>query len=540
MKALEKDRARRYETANALARDIQRHLEHKPVLARPPTPAIPPAEVRPPPPARRSVLATAVVALVVGVTGIMRERDRSTREEGQGAGDQQLPRGPAQVRRPMAGRRAADDGGGRARGGVKQGRCRQDRRSGRRRLGPAHDRDRLSGPRPARRGRDALPGGPAGAPRSGRPRERGDRRELERPGDHAHLPGETRLGRSRPRAGAGDPPRARRGGHRHGRDPARSLRPGQHEGRGRPGHSLAHEALAIIRRVAGERDLAVATAMARVQSTQLGAGELAKAESTGRAAAAMLRELGLERHPQMVPILSDLSITLANRGELTEALAVAHQTVALDSRLFGTAHPYLATHLENLGYVYDHAGFGDSAKMMVEQVLAMRRALLGTTTPPSAGPCSTSRRWSTTWGRTPRPSRCTRRRCSGCGGPTGRSTPTSSSRPGGWGGTQSTSAAGPTRSEIFGGPDGDRPAWRALADGYGALRPVPGDDAGGPAAVEGGRAARAQGLRDPGQPEGHAGPGNGGPSFDHLWRTGRSDRRPGTAGWRTRGPDVRA
>ena len=42
------------------------------------------------------------------------------------------------------------------------------------------------------------------------------------------------------------------------------------------GDSLAHEALAILRRVAGERHLAVAAAMARVQSTQLGAGELAK------------------------------------------------------------------------------------------------------------------------------------------------------------------------------------------------------------------------------------------------------------------------
>jgi TPR repeat protein len=37
MKALEKDRARRYETANDFSRDIQRHLENKPVLARPPS-----------------------------------------------------------------------------------------------------------------------------------------------------------------------------------------------------------------------------------------------------------------------------------------------------------------------------------------------------------------------------------------------------------------------------------------------------------------------------------------------------------------------
>jgi tetratricopeptide (TPR) repeat protein len=37
MKALEKDRTRRYETANSLATDIERHLENEPVEARPPS-----------------------------------------------------------------------------------------------------------------------------------------------------------------------------------------------------------------------------------------------------------------------------------------------------------------------------------------------------------------------------------------------------------------------------------------------------------------------------------------------------------------------
>ena len=37
MKALEKERARRYETANGLAMDIQRHLSNEPVIARPPS-----------------------------------------------------------------------------------------------------------------------------------------------------------------------------------------------------------------------------------------------------------------------------------------------------------------------------------------------------------------------------------------------------------------------------------------------------------------------------------------------------------------------
>ena len=37
MKALEKDRNRRYETANALARDVERYLHDEPVLACPPS-----------------------------------------------------------------------------------------------------------------------------------------------------------------------------------------------------------------------------------------------------------------------------------------------------------------------------------------------------------------------------------------------------------------------------------------------------------------------------------------------------------------------
>ena len=37
MKCLEKDRARRYETASGLATDLQRHLESEPVMARPPS-----------------------------------------------------------------------------------------------------------------------------------------------------------------------------------------------------------------------------------------------------------------------------------------------------------------------------------------------------------------------------------------------------------------------------------------------------------------------------------------------------------------------
>jgi tetratricopeptide (TPR) repeat protein len=381
MKAIERDRNRRYETANALALDLERHLEHKPVAARPPTLRYTTAKL-----VRRhrlavSVLATAAVALVLGLAGILRERDRSNRE--------------AAKARAISGflvdlLKSADPWQGGARQttvvdalaeGVKQvnaGRIAAPvvASSVRRTIGTAYqglgrlaEADTLF--------RQTL------------------RERLRRTGAASDEAAESwnDLGVLLTAQGQLDSAEAALGralAIRRARGGADTLVAGtlldlsdlaNTKGESARGDTLAHEALAILRRRLGERDLAVAAAMARVQSTQLGQGELAKAESTGRAAAAMLRDLGLERHPQMVPILSDLSITLANRGEMTEALAAARRTVALDSALFGPSHPYLATHLENLGYVYDQAGFGDSAKMMVRQVLAMRRAVLADDNP---------------------------------------------------------------------------------------------------------------------------------------------------------------
>jgi serine/threonine protein kinase/tetratricopeptide (TPR) repeat protein len=82
MKALEKDRNRRYETADALAMDLQRYLHDEPVLACPPS-----ATYRFRKFARRNkgpMLAAALVfgVLVVGMIGTIGQAVRATRAEG--------------------------------------------------------------------------------------------------------------------------------------------------------------------------------------------------------------------------------------------------------------------------------------------------------------------------------------------------------------------------------------------------------------------------------------------------------------------------
>jgi eukaryotic-like serine/threonine-protein kinase len=81
MKCLEKDRTRRYETANGLAQDIERHLSHEPVTARPPSTAYRLQKfVR-----RNKVMVTAgtavAAALVLGVVVSAWQAVRATRAE---------------------------------------------------------------------------------------------------------------------------------------------------------------------------------------------------------------------------------------------------------------------------------------------------------------------------------------------------------------------------------------------------------------------------------------------------------------------------
>ena len=79
MKCLQKDRARRYETANALATDLERYLTYRPVLARPDTPAYRMAKFVRRHRASATIAAVVLIALIGGLTGTITQAHRATR-----------------------------------------------------------------------------------------------------------------------------------------------------------------------------------------------------------------------------------------------------------------------------------------------------------------------------------------------------------------------------------------------------------------------------------------------------------------------------
>jgi len=77
MKCLQKDRARRYETANGLAMDLERHLQDQPVLARPDTRAYRVAKFVRRHRAGVTFASVIVLALIAGMTGTMTQARRA-------------------------------------------------------------------------------------------------------------------------------------------------------------------------------------------------------------------------------------------------------------------------------------------------------------------------------------------------------------------------------------------------------------------------------------------------------------------------------
>jgi serine/threonine protein kinase/tetratricopeptide (TPR) repeat protein len=78
MKCLQKDRARRYETASELAMDVERHLHHQPVLARPDSQAYRVAKFVRRHRAAVTFASLIVVALIAGLTGTITQARRAT------------------------------------------------------------------------------------------------------------------------------------------------------------------------------------------------------------------------------------------------------------------------------------------------------------------------------------------------------------------------------------------------------------------------------------------------------------------------------
>jgi eukaryotic-like serine/threonine-protein kinase len=389
LKAIEHDRGRRYETANALGNDIRRYLDDKPVVARPPTKMYTVGKF-----VHRHRLGVAMGALaavaLIGVAVTMavlagriaRERTRAEREGEKAQAisvfleDMLKSADPWQggarqitvVEALKAGVNKLD--GGAIRDPLVRASIKRTIGSVYLGLGRTAEADTLI--RAALTARIAKAG----------PETEEAAQSLSDLG--ALYIAQAKFDSARPPLERALAIRRKLGGPRDTLVAASLLDLGDlaHEqGEYRREDSLARAALVLLRNSHGEKHIAVANAMRRIVSAQQAMENYKEAETMARKTARMLTALGMQRSVEMASVLNDLGLARADQKDYVEAESLLKQVVALDSVLFGSLHPDLAADLENLGYVYYQAGRYDDDIAMLKQTLAMRRAMLSPNDP---------------------------------------------------------------------------------------------------------------------------------------------------------------
>jgi eukaryotic-like serine/threonine-protein kinase len=137
------------------------------------------------------------------------------------------------------------------------------------------------------------------------------------------------------------------------------------------------EALAIDVRQLGENHLRTAQALHNLAGTQERQGKYAEAESLYRRALAAKRKILGDVHPSITVNLNNLGEMLIQQGRVDEAEPLIREALALDRQIFGGNHSYVAASLRNLGTVLKLKGEFAEAEQHYREALAINRALFG-------------------------------------------------------------------------------------------------------------------------------------------------------------------
>jgi eukaryotic-like serine/threonine-protein kinase len=327
MRCLEKDRTRRYETANCLADDLQRHLANEPVVARPPS--------------RLYRLQKLVQRLARGRATYHQASTAQRRAQAEADKRQQLAQFLKDTLQGLGPRSTA---------GLDAKSRRQIADKAARRL----DECLANQPETQAEIRGAL----------GRVYfELGDYPKAEEFHRDA-------LARNRKRQG---------NENREVLDALHNLgRAVWMQGKLTEAATVHREALAISKKLLGGDDLLTARSLHDLATVLYWQGASANAETLVREALAIRRKLLRGPQEEIASSLSLLAATLARRGELVEAEVPLRESLAMRRLVFGNQHPDVALSLFRLGELLAKQGQLSASEAMFYESTTITRASLDT------------------------------------------------------------------------------------------------------------------------------------------------------------------
>jgi len=149
------------------------------------------------------------------------------------------------------------------------------------------------------------------------------------------------------------------------------------QGKYHDAEEIHRQALALRKRLFGEEHLDVAVSLHNLGNALLMEGKRSEAETLFRQVVAIRKKLLGDEHPLLATTLGNLGTALWYQNKLPEAEEVYRKTLAMQRKLMGDEHPDVATSLHNLACVLQSQSQFAEAESLSKQALEMRRKLLG-------------------------------------------------------------------------------------------------------------------------------------------------------------------
>ena len=143
------------------------------------------------------------------------------------------------------------------------------------------------------------------------------------------------------------------------------------------GEALARRAVAILRVVKGDGDPDTMWSLYHLGEALLGHGKPAEAEAPFREALSIESRLPADGSAGRPDLLCGLVLALISQNKLVEAESSSREAVELSRRIPGDENPTLATSLLRLGSVLQRQGKLPEAAANLAEAAAMRKKLLG-------------------------------------------------------------------------------------------------------------------------------------------------------------------
>ena len=140
---------------------------------------------------------------------------------------------------------------------------------------------------------------------------------------------------------------------------------------------MATDVLDARRRIFGEASYEVGSSYQQLGTIAADMGDHARAQVMYRQAADLMRVVRGPQHFATVRVLNDLATTYIVSNEFDKALATLEEVTAIERVTLGDAHPELATSLENLANVLFRLKRQPEAIARLEEVLVVRRKAFG-------------------------------------------------------------------------------------------------------------------------------------------------------------------